>query len=313
MKTENCRPVTARGMASHVGIALALVFCTSESVAYPTYSQNRDATNCRACHGDFRASFYVSLSDGQNWGNLHNLHRSTMLTGDCNTCHGTPFWPLALGSSNGGNGFAPIGCTGCHGREEDMGNDGLSPGRGAGLRQHHWNSGIRLCGNCHSDANPANYLPVGEDVLPSYYFSPDPNHASKPTDACSPNGEEDYAGSLEGLDNDGDGLYDTNDPDCAGATCGNGVVEAGEECDDGNTVDGDCCSADCTFEPTGSSCADADVCNGDEVCDGAGFCQPGTALVCDDSDVCNGVETCDPASGCQAGTPLTCDDGDVCN
>jgi cysteine-rich repeat protein len=32
--------------------------------------------------------------------------------------------------------------------------------------------------------------------------------------------------------------------------CGNGIVEAGEECDDGNTHGGDGCSATCKCEPT---------------------------------------------------------------
>jgi cysteine-rich repeat protein len=32
--------------------------------------------------------------------------------------------------------------------------------------------------------------------------------------------------------------------------CGDGVVDAGEQCDDGNTVNGDGCSATCTLEPT---------------------------------------------------------------
>ena len=35
--------------------------------------------------------------------------------------------------------------------------------------------------------------------------------------------------------------------------CGDGMVEGGEECDDGNLVDGDGCSANCTIEP-GASC-----------------------------------------------------------
>src|SRR5262249_22199241 len=30
--------------------------------------------------------------------------------------------------------------------------------------------------------------------------------------------------------------------------CGNGLLEPGEQCDDGNTVDGDGCSAACVFE-----------------------------------------------------------------
>ena len=33
-----------------------------------------------------------------------------------------------------------------------------------------------------------------------------------------------------------------------GQVCGNAVVEAGEDCDDGNTTSGDGCSATCLFE-----------------------------------------------------------------
>lgn len=56
------------------------------------------------------------------------------------------------------------------------------------------------------------------------------------------------------------------------SVCGDGAVELAEQCDDGNTLDGDCCAADCTFEPAGSACpGDGDVCTQD-VCDGAGSC-----------------------------------------
>jgi cysteine-rich repeat protein len=34
------------------------------------------------------------------------------------------------------------------------------------------------------------------------------------------------------------------------STCGNGVLDAGEQCDDGNAVGGDCCSATCQIEST---------------------------------------------------------------
>ena len=113
--------------------------------------------------------------------------------------------------------MSAISCVGCHGREQDMGNDSVSAGRGAGLRQHHAVAGQTGCQNCHSDADPANFIPVGEDVLPEYYANPGTNHPSIPTDSCSPSGEEDIAGLTTGLDNDGDGDYDTADSDCGAA------------------------------------------------------------------------------------------------
>src|SRR5437773_1526299 len=47
-------------------------------------------------------------------------------------------------------------------------------------------------------------------------------------------------------------------PDCSGpppTTCGNGVVEGTEECDDHNTASGDGCSATCQLENTSAICA----------------------------------------------------------
>jgi cysteine-rich repeat protein len=38
------------------------------------------------------------------------------------------------------------------------------------------------------------------------------------------------------------------DPTCLAVVCGNGVVQSGEECDDGNAVSGDGCSSSCIFE-----------------------------------------------------------------
>ncbi|MCP4246278.1 MAG: DUF4215 domain-containing protein, partial [bacterium] len=43
--------------------------------------------------------------------------------------------------------------------------------------------------------------------------------------------------------------------------CGNGIIEAGEECDDGNNTDGDGCSVECLIEPEpfcGDGCLDPD-------------------------------------------------------
>ncbi len=77
----------------------------TDSSAYDRWSQNDDATYCGACHGDFRASSYVSPSGGLLWGNLHNIHRFTMLSGDCDACHGNNEFPVYLASSQGGRGL----------------------------------------------------------------------------------------------------------------------------------------------------------------------------------------------------------------
>ncbi len=65
---------------------------------------------------------------------------------------------------------------------------------------------------------------------------------------------------------------------CVNATCGNGILEGAEECDDGNTHPGDGCTSDCKLEsdwacPTpGQPCISTVVCgdgiiSGNEVCD----------------------------------------------
>ena len=79
--------------------------------------------------------------------------------------------------------------------------------------------------------------------------------------------------------------------------CGNNQIDPNEDCDDGNTSNGDCCSSTCHFEAVGSSCADSTVCNGAETCDGAGTCLPGTPLDCDDGNLCT-QDSCDPVGGC---------------
>ncbi len=67
---------------------------------------------------------------------------------------------------------------------------------------------------------------------------------------------------------DGDGC-DTN---CTNTACGNAVVTAGEQCDDGNVAVGDCCDAACQYEATGSTCDDDESCSAIDECDGAGTC-----------------------------------------
>jgi CSLREA domain-containing protein len=80
------------------------------------------------------------------------------------------------------------------------------------------------------------------------------------------------------------------------ATCGDGDLDLGEQCDDGNLADGDCCSAVCRLDAPGSPCAgDRDACT-DDVCDGAGTCQH-VARQCDDGNPCT-ADSCKRGRGC---------------
>jgi hypothetical protein len=61
----------------------------------------------------------------------------------------------------------------------------------------------------------------------------------------------------------------TNTP----GTCGNGMVDPGEQCDDGanNGTPGSCCKSNCQFQPTGTSCNDNNPCTVGDFCK-AGAC-----------------------------------------
>jgi cysteine-rich repeat protein len=92
-----------------------------------------------------------------------------------------------------------------------------------------------------------------------------------------------------------------------GSRCGNGVLEPGEQCEDGNFRDGDCCSSTCQLDPVGTSCAAPNSCTAD-TCDGAGTCVPGgpaDGRPCDDGMFCNGADTC-------AGGTCSAHAGDPC-
>ncbi len=82
--------------------------------------------------------------------------------------------------------------------------------------------------------------------------------------------------------------------------CGNGTLDAGEVCDDGNANDGDCCSADCQIESTdGLACDDPAQCTLGGVCS-SGVCTGG-AIGCDP------CLTCSPPDGCVPPENVLCD------
>ncbi len=97
-------------------------------------------------------------------------------------------------------------------------------------------------------------------------------------------------------------------------TCQGGLCTPGTppNCADASPCTIDSCDSlagHCVYTPVanGTPCADTNVCNGSESCQG-GLCAPGTALDCSDGNDCT-ADTCNPLSGC-AHTVAT--DGTVC-
>jgi cysteine-rich repeat protein len=96
------------------------------------------------------------------------------------------------------------------------------------------------------------------------------------------------------------------------AVCGNTLLESGEDCDDGNTAPGDCCSPTCQYEPDTTTCrASVGACDIAELCDGDGNCptdavEPPTTVCRAAAGTCDAVDYCDGASAaCTPDAKLT--------
>lgn len=105
--------------------------------------------------------------------------------------------------------------------------------------------------------------------------------------------------------------------------CADGNLEPGEQCDDANTTNGDCCSSACQFESASTICRPAaDDCDVADHCTGASGTCPAdgvktNGVACTDDgnvctlDQCNGV-----SSACQhppaSNTTACADDGELC-
>jgi len=170
----------------------------TDSHAYSRYNDG-----CQSCHGAFTGSTSPKGTVFPS-GNKHEMHRASTAMGTaCNLCHTSsdgrnPF----LGSSDGLTGITGRGCAGCH--------------NGNGLRAHHAANGVTVCSGCHS----AGTMP-SENTAPPYYGTT----GTKANNACNPvaqaNINENWSiGDFKGLDNDGDNLYDSNDPNCQTVTAG---------------------------------------------------------------------------------------------
>jgi hypothetical protein len=179
-------------------VALTVLFVwVQDTHAFRRY---QDGCNDPSCHGDFtgpqspRGSVFPSDSK-------HEMHRaSANMATECDLCHtqGDQRNPFT-GSSNGTANNPGLGCTGCHNRR--------------GLRRHHPPAVVDCFANGFCHGNPA---PPPESTNPTYYGTVD----TLADDSCNSVqqaeiGENWTIGDTIGLDNDGDGLYDGNDPDCA--------------------------------------------------------------------------------------------------
>ena len=118
---------------------------------------------------------------------------------------------------------------------------------------------------CSDDGNDG----IVTTLLPTTVGETDTDaSSSESTDTDSGDGDGDPTDSGDGDgdpttgnsgDGDGDPATDTDEPP---PECGNGIVEDGEACDDGNDIDDDECSNDCQFP----NCGDGIVQDGEE-CD----------------------------------------------
>ena len=206
------------------GVVLLMMLWAPSASAFGGFDDGGGAglPACAGCHADLA-----------NNGPDHGTH-ATLSNNDCGSCH------------DGGSGFddPPLdNCVRCHGRDADAGGDNISAGLARGLRLHHQSDGT-ACGNCHSDATGP--VGVGEDVLPSFYPQA---LGGAGLDSCDGT-EEQFDSQSVSLDNDGDGLTDAADPDCAPANTVP-VADAGldQTVNVGDTV---------TLDGSGSTDADSD-------------------------------------------------------
>ncbi|HEU0030095.1 MAG TPA: DUF4215 domain-containing protein [Kofleriaceae bacterium] len=146
------------------------------------------------------------------------------------------------------------------------------------------------------------------DALIGSLVVPPVGSGSLSTDATS-----ELVGALDDFNNGVTGPGHCGDQPPPGPVCGNGMLETGEECDDGNTVDGDGCSSTCVCEdnepPPGPVCGNGVVETGEECDDGNTTSGDGCSSTC----VCEDTE---PPSGpvCGNGVVETgedCDDGNT--
>jgi len=124
---------------------------------------------------------------------------------------------------------------------------------------------------CTPNLTQQNNLSIAPDLV-------DPSNGNFHLAAGSPLIDQGSADAplLPDKDFDGDPRVQGGAPDIGAdetVICGDGVTAGEEQCDDGNTSDGDCCDSDCQFEPADSTCDDGDANTENDQCNGAGVCE----------------------------------------
>jgi len=154
--------------------------------------------------------------------------------------------------------------------------------------------------------------------LGSATVNPAPAVTPKPFGPCTgcPNGVVDSPGEQcdDGNYVNGDGC----DIDCTLTRCGNGIQTFPEECDDGNAVDGDGCDSNCKVTgcgngivTTGEECDDGNLVNGD-CCSSTCTAEPAGGPCPGDGNPCTD-DFCNATGSCVAvNNTDPCDDGNVC-
>jgi MYXO-CTERM domain-containing protein len=95
--------------------------------------------------------------------------------------------------------------------------------------------------------------------------------------------------------------------------CGDGVVDPGEACDDGNGSNSDCCNNSC--QTINGACSDGNGCTQTDTCQ-SGICVGSNPKTCTASDACHVAGTCDSGTGAcsnpKASDGTGCNDNDAC-
>ncbi len=131
----------------------------------------------------------------------------------------------------------------------------------------------------------------------------DPTTQTNPTAADTDQGT--VADGLEDVNHNGavdPGERDPLDPsdDLMGPVCGDGMIEGGEACDDGNTVDGDGCNMSCQVEDGWDCMDEPSTCTEIPIAPICGDGVVATGEACDDGNTVNG-DGCNMSCGVEIG------------